>query len=108
MAASIAGVFWQAVSLIRECRGGAVSFGSLEGMFPGRYSAQTVSANGYVEFRIWEVICLIPYVPSVRCPSFRGNSARSPPLDLVVCALESSWSSAALFYAYGRVGSDMM
>ena len=38
MAASIAGVFWRAVSLIRECRRGAVCFGSLEGIFPGRYS----------------------------------------------------------------------
>ena len=38
MAPSIAGVFWQAVRLIRECRRGAVSFGSHEGVFPGRYS----------------------------------------------------------------------
>ena len=37
MAASIAGVFWQPVRLIRECRNGAVSSGSFEGMFPGRY-----------------------------------------------------------------------
>ena len=38
MAASIAGVFWEAVSLIRECRRGAVCSGSLEGIFPGRYA----------------------------------------------------------------------
>ena len=38
MAASIAGVFWRAVSLIRECRRDAVSSGSSEGMFPGRSS----------------------------------------------------------------------
>ena len=34
MAAAIAGVLWQAVSLIRDCRGGS---GSREGMFLGRY-----------------------------------------------------------------------
>ena len=38
MAASIAGVLWQAVRLIRECRRGAVPSGRREGMFPGRYS----------------------------------------------------------------------
>ena len=38
MAVSIAGVFRQPVSLIRECRRGAVSSGSLEGIFLGRYS----------------------------------------------------------------------
>ena len=38
MALSIAGVLWQQVSLIRECRRGAASSGSLEGIFPGRYS----------------------------------------------------------------------
>ena len=38
MAASIAGLLWQAVRRIRECRRGAVSSGSLEGIFPGRYS----------------------------------------------------------------------
>ena len=38
MAASIAGLLWQLERLIRECRRGALSSGSLEGMFPGRYS----------------------------------------------------------------------
>ena len=38
MAVLVAGVFWQAVRLIRECHRGAVPSGSLEGMFPGRYS----------------------------------------------------------------------
>ena len=37
MAASIAGVIWQAVRLIRECRRGAVSSGSLEGKFLPHY-----------------------------------------------------------------------
>ena len=36
MAASIAGVFWRAARLIRECRGRA--FREARGMFPGRYS----------------------------------------------------------------------
>ena len=37
MASSIAGLIWQAVSLIPECRRGAVPSGSIEGVFPGRY-----------------------------------------------------------------------
>ena len=38
MASSIAGLIWKAVSLIPECRRGAVPSGRREGMFPGRYS----------------------------------------------------------------------
>ena len=34
----------------------------------------------------------------MRRPSFRGNSARSPPLDLVVCVFESAWSSASIHF----------
>ena len=49
MAASISGVLWQAVSLIRECRGGAVSFGSLEGILSGPTRKLLVSVNGYDE-----------------------------------------------------------
>ena len=54
MAASIAGVFWQPVRLIRECRRGAVSSGSHKGIFPGRYP----QTNGRGELRIWELTCL--------------------------------------------------
>ena len=38
MAASIAGVFWQPVRLIRECRGRCLPGGAAKSMFPGRYS----------------------------------------------------------------------
>ncbi len=54
MAPSIAGVFWRAVRLVRECRRGAVCFGRHKGMFPGRYSRAAtlkylVAANDYDE-----------------------------------------------------------
>ena len=54
MASSIAGLIWQAVSLIPECRRGAVPSGSIEGVFPGRYP----QTNGRGELRIWELTCL--------------------------------------------------
>ena len=56
MAASIAGVFWQAERLVHECRRGAVSSGSLEGCSWGASVEYLVAADDYGIFWIWEVV----------------------------------------------------
>ena len=47
MAASIAGVFWQAVRLIGECRG--TGSGSSEGVFLRRTRKNLASADEYLD-----------------------------------------------------------
>jgi hypothetical protein len=59
MAASIAGVNWRAVRFIRECRREAVSFGSLEGVFPGQgvFPGRYPQENG-IGGRLWRIVNL--------------------------------------------------
>ena len=58
MAASIAGVFWQAVSLIRECRGRCLP-GGARVCSRAAILKYLVAANDYDELRIWEIVILL-------------------------------------------------